>query len=458
MTESNRIEYKQELTDGLEKEVVAFLNYHEGGVIYIGVDPDGTAIGLSDCDSIQLKIKDRLRHNILPSCLGLFDIALEERDSKKIIKITIAAGPEKPYYLKKNGMSERGCFIRIGSASEPMPVAMIEELFSRRTRNSIGKMISPRSDLNFEQLKIYYQEKGLKLNDNFLNSLELLTPEGKLNYAAYLLADENSVSIKVARYSGKTRVDLVENSEYGNCSLIKAVHRVLDRMEVENKTFAKITFPKRLEQRLIEASPLREAVINAVIHNDYSNGAPPKFEFFADRMEITSMGGLPFGVQEEDFFAGLSAPRNKELMRVFRDVDLVEQLGSGISRILEKYDRQVFTLSESYLRVTFLYHEDFLRSEDSDGGTTQETPVKAPVKASGKRRESVGKASEKTSEKTSEKMLRLLKSNSGITIAEMAVECDVSTRSIERNLKTLQKQGKLERIGPDKGGHWEVIE
>jgi predicted HTH transcriptional regulator len=88
---------------------------------------------------------------------------------------------------------------------------------------------------------------------------------------------------------------------------------------------------------MIEATALREAVINAIIHNDYSNGASPKIEFFSDRIEITSMGGLPFGVTTEDFFSGLSAPRNKELMRVFCDLDLVEHLGSGIPRIIEKY-------------------------------------------------------------------------------------------------------------------------
>ena len=73
MTESNRIEYKQELNDKLEKEVVAFLNYREGGLIYIGIAKTGEVIGVEDCDAVQLKIKDRLRNNILPSCLGLFD-------------------------------------------------------------------------------------------------------------------------------------------------------------------------------------------------------------------------------------------------------------------------------------------------------------------------------------------------------------------------------------------------
>lgn len=89
---------------------------------------------------------------------------------------------------------------------------------------------SPRQDLTFAQLKIYYQERGFELNRKFAYSLELLTPDGQYNYIAYLLADENEVSIKVAKYTGTTKVDLVENEEYGYCSLIKAASHVLEKM------------------------------------------------------------------------------------------------------------------------------------------------------------------------------------------------------------------------------------
>lgn len=232
--ENNRIEYKRELTDGLEKEVVAFLNAREGGVLYIGIDNDGAVFGVEDCDKLQLAIKDRLKNNIQPSIMGLFEILHEIVDGKDILRIIVAGGLEKPYYLKKYGMTERGCFLRVGSASEPMPREMIESLYGRRIRNTIGRMESPRRDLTFEQLKIYYETRGLQLNDAFTRSLELLTPEGKLNYAAYLLADENGSSLQVAKYAGVDRVDLVENRDYGRCSLVKALKAVLDRVNVEN--------------------------------------------------------------------------------------------------------------------------------------------------------------------------------------------------------------------------------
>lgn len=332
-SENNRIEYKLYLTDDLEKEAVAFLNYHEGGIMYIGVHKTGTPVGVNDIDGDMLRIKDRLKNNIMPSCMGLFDVAVENIDSKDVIKITFASGTEKPYYIKKLGMSEKGTFIRIGSASEPMPIRMIESLFAKRTRNSIGKIKSPNQNLTFEQLKIYYEGASKTLNQQFASNLELMTEEGQYNYVAYLLADVNGTSIKVAKYDGLDRVDLIENNEYGYCSLIKATKQVLDKISIENKTLAKITPKEREENRLWNPVALREAVINAVVHNDYTSEIPPKFEFFNDRIEITSFGSLPQGITEKEFFEGYSVPRNKELMRVFRDLDLVEHLGSGIPQI-----------------------------------------------------------------------------------------------------------------------------
>lgn len=375
MPETNRIEYKSQLTKDLdiEKEVVAFLNYREGGLIYVGIDKTGKVLGITDADGDALKIKDRIKNNISPSAMGLFDVVTEEKEGKEIIKIIVASGSEKPYFKKKYGMTEKGCFIRIGTAAEPMPQQMIDKLFASRTRNSIGKIKAHRQDLSFEQLRIYYEEKKKPLNKQFKKNLELLTEDGTLNYAGYLLADENNVSIKVAKYSGESRVDLIENNEYGYCSLIKATKNVLDKIELENRTAATITSKERKEQRLWNAIALREAIINAFVHNDYTREIPPKFEIFSDRIEITSAGSLPEGLSKEEFFEGYSIPRNKELMRIYKDLEMVEQLGSGIPRILETYGKECFHFSENFLRMVFPAIEKITPQV-----TPQATPQVAP--------------------------------------------------------------------------------
>ena len=362
MAETNRIEYKRELTSELdiEKEVVAFLNYREGGFIYIGIDDSGSVVGVPDADDCMLRLRGRLKNNISPSAMGLFDIASESHDGKTVVKVTVASGSEKPYFKTKYGMTPKGAFLRVGTSAEPMTQDQIDRLFSMRTRNSIGKITSNRQDLSFEQLRIYYDEHGKRLNDNFKRSLELTTEEGKLNYVAYLLADENGNSIKVAKYSSLDRCDLVENNEYGYCSLIKATKSVLAKLEIENKTAAKITPVERVETPMWNRVALREAVINAIVHNDYSFEVPPKFEIFPDRLEITSAGRLPESMSKEEFFSGISIPRNKELMRIYRDLELVESLGSGIPRIMQAYGEDSFRFTANFIRITLPINPLFL--------------------------------------------------------------------------------------------------
>ena len=102
---------------------------------------------------------------------------------------------------------------------------------------------------------------------------------------------------------------------------------------------------------------LREAILNAFVHNDYTHEVPPKFEIFDDRIEITSAGALPEGLSQDDFFEGVSIPRNKELMRVYKDLELVEQLGSGIPRILQHYGKECFRFMDNFTRMIFTSSE-----------------------------------------------------------------------------------------------------
>ena len=440
MMETNRIEYKLELTKDLdlEKEVIAFLNYIEGGVIYIGIDKNGEILGISDMDGDMLKIKDRIKHNISPSAMGLFDVVSEVVDGKEIIKIIVASGSEKPYFKKKYGLTEKGCFLRIGTASEQMPQPMIDKLFASRTRNSIGKIKSNRQDLGFEQLRIYYEEKGKPLNNQFKRNLELQTEDGLLNYAAYLLADENNNSIKLAKYDGVNRVELIENNEFGYCSLVKATKSVLDKIEIENKTFATITSKERKESRFWHSIALREAIINAFVHNDYTRELTPKFEIFEDRIEITSAGSLPEGLTESEFFEGFSIPRNKELMRVFKDLELVEQLGSGIPRILQYYGKESFQFTENFLRMTFRKNQ--IESTPLSGGQ-------------------IGGQTENLSQQLSERQIeifKLIESDLKITRKQIAEKLEINESAVQKHIKTLIEKKIIERRGT-KNGYWKIL-
>ena len=239
-----------------------------------------------------------------------------------------------------------------------MPTEMIDRLYQERVLFSLGKIESPKKDLSFEQLKIYYSERGLSLNNKFQQSLELVDNNNRLNYLAYLFSDENGISVKVAKYSGTDKVDLIENQELGYCSLIKATKQVLDKFELENITKTKITPKERIEKRLVNNVALREIIVNAIVHNDWASNVSPVFEIFSDRFVITSSGRLPKGLTKKEFFSCTSRPRSREIMRIFKDVGLVEELGSGMNRILSVYDKSVFEFSDNYIKITLKFDID----------------------------------------------------------------------------------------------------
>ena len=438
--ETNRVENKEKLNDDFEQEVIAFLNYREGGIIYVGINKNGEVVGVQNVDLTQLQIKDRIKNNIQPSTLGLFDVTVEIMENKEVIKVIISSGTEKPYYLREKGRTPEGCYIRVGSSKERMTERMIDNMYAKRIKSTLKEIDSPRQKLTFNQLKIYYEEHGLKLNDNFLQNLDLLTSEGKYNYNAFLLADENNVSIKVVKYVGINKRELLENMEYGNRCLITATQKILDRLDVENTTYAKIEYFGRKEQEKIDSTALKEAVINAIVHNDYSYGNSPIIELYSDRVEITSAGGLPQELSQEEFLEGVTAPRNKELIRVFKDVDLIENIGSGVLRILEAYDKSCFKFMEHFLRVSFKYKENPFEYDSKNKVSTNDT-INDTIKLTKNERD----------------ILNSIIRNNQITREEIVSVTNISDRTVSRIIKHLQEEKIIERKGSKKTGYWKLL-
>ena len=429
--EDVRNEFKIKLTDKFEEEVISFLNTN-GGNIYIGVNDKGDIVGINgNIDLLQRTIKDRIKDNIMPSTLGLYDVIVSEKYNKKYIKVIIARGNERPYYLKEMGMTPDSCFIRVGSSIQSMSNEMINNEFSKRTRNSLKNIVSPKQDLTFSQLKIYYEEKGFSINNNFLKQLNLYTDDGKYNYNAYLLADNNSISIRFGKYDGTNSVNLIENEDFGNCSIIKATKNILNKLEIENKTFTKIEYPERKEIKMYDYIAVREAVVNAIVHNDWSNEYSPKFEIFSDRLVISSNGGIQDNTTKEEFLEGFSLPKNKELMKVFNDLDLVEQMGTGIIRILQSYNKDSFEFFPNFIRVTFPFNENKFKTNTKEIKNNNLTEIQNSI-------------------------IGLMLDSPTITQETLARLLDVNIRTIQRNIKTLIDVGLIERIGATKKGEWIV--
>jgi len=495
--ENEWIEYKEKLTDSLEKEVVAFLNA-KGGEIFIGIKDNGEIIGIIDADKMQLQIKDRLLYAISPSTISFITISTENVENKYIIKISIKEGVEKPYYIKSKGLSESGAFIRIGASAQPMTQNMIYSLQSKSFPKSLITIESPEQDLTFADLFIHYRRFGKSLNDNaFAKTLNFLTKDGKYNYLAYLMADNNQISVRFARFNDAgERFELIEKGiEYGNCCLITAIQRILDRFMIENITLSKLTgAAHRIDKRLVDDKCLREIIINAFAHNDYSYGMLPIFEVFQDRIAVRSYGGLVPQLTVHDFFLGVSALRNPELMRILRDVELVEALGFGIREITKSYDKSIFEFTDNTVYVQLPFDKEVIEGKDESKGKSKgmsrgkskgmivELLLKNPkitvpeiakivglsisgveknirqLKQEGMMRADKNEIESKAESKVESKgkILRLMTENPKITVSEIAEKIGASISGVEKNIRQLKQEGIVVRTTDTKSGEWIV--
>ncbi|NCB02571.1 MAG: hypothetical protein EOM67_10445 [Spirochaetia bacterium] len=202
----------------------------------------------------------------------------------------------------------------------------------------------------------------------------------------------------------------------------------------------------RRELRLIDKDAMREAVLNAIIHNDYINGSYPVFEIYDDRIEVLSTGGLPVGLTEDEFFKGRSHPRNRELMRIFSDMDLCEQLGSGMKKILKAYSKDIFDISEHFISVCFHYNEEAVKilDEQADGGVNG--GVNGGVKTA-----------EMQLTENATIVLHIVKQDGTLTQKQIAKQSTLSMRSVQRAIKELKDKKIMVREGSDKIGKYIIL-
>ncbi len=428
MFETSNVEFKRKLNDKFEKEVVSFLNA-KGGHIFIGINDDGSTYGVENIDELQLAIKNRIKDRIAPSPVGFFEIIAEQKDSKNILHIIIASGNEKPYYVKKYGMCPQGAYTRVGSYCVQLTEKQIFDLYSRRTRTSLINIISPTQELTFTQLRIYYDEIGYQFTSNTFKQFHFQLETGEYNYLAYLLSDQNALVINVGKFKGDNVVELEEMKSYSNQSLIKTTHEIIEFIDKQNKIFTTITSSKRKDEYLFDSIAMREAIVNALVHSDYTCENTPTFRIFDNHIEIIYVGGLPEGIEKSEFLSGYMSPKNPQLMKIFKDLGLNEHIGTGIIRILSKYDESIFTFSSNFIKVSIPFNKE------KNSSTSNET-------------------STKNVSKRQFKIMELIKEN--LTQDEIADKLGVSRFTIIRDIKLLKQNGFLSRVGSNKTGFWKI--
>ena len=317
--ESNRLELKEKLNDKFIRAVVAFLNT-DGGRILIGVTDDGTVVGVNEIDKTLKQIADIITAQIEPSPTDSVKTEILMEEGKVLVSVSVLKGTKPIYCIKKYGFSSIGCPVRIGSTCREMTEEQIANRYKLKFLNNdlITEAVTNLPLLSFRSLKQYYLDKGYRLNDdNFETNLYLIAPSGKYNIMGELLSDNNRYSLIYVKFRGLDKASISQRTDYGQRSLIFAYEQLMNRIASENICTTDTTIRPRKDTYLYDYDCVKEAVINAIIHNDWLI-SEPQVSFYTDRLEVFSHGGLPHGLTKEEFFRGISKTERKVDENIFR--------------------------------------------------------------------------------------------------------------------------------------------
>ena len=421
--EGYTIEFKEKISDSIAKDICAFAN-SSGGKIILGVrDKTGEIVGFKLTNNIKSKIQNYAR-NLEPSLI----VNLEQ--IKNLTVIYVPEGKEKPYFV--NGR----CYLRQGANSQQLSRDEIRNFFQKtnlirfdRKLNHEFNLIEDFNDKAFsgfvENARI---DKSLGI-EHILKNLNLLE-DGVLTNAGVLFFAKsirkfflNSV-ITAVLYQGYERIDILDRQDFEKdfiTNLAGIIKFLLRNLRVKSiiKGLKRYDIPEFSEE------VLREIVLNAMVHRDYFSEGRILIEIFKDRVEVSNPGGLLF---EKELLGKKSITRNPLLADLVYRMGLVEKIGSGINKIRRVLgDNVIFEDEGDGFRVTL-------------------------------KRETIENVPENVPESRPDNIIRLMKNNPKITIKEISRILKVNEKTIKRDIKKLKEDRKIKRVGPDKGGYWEVVE
>lgn len=326
--ESPTLEYKEAISKTFLKTVSAYANFNTGKIVF-GIDDKGSTVGINDPVNECLRIENMINDSIDPSPR----FTLEPNTKSKTVTLTVFQGIHKPYLFK-------------GKAYKRNDSSTVEV-----DRLEYGRLVLEGSNITYDAIEAGEQTLIFSLLENKLEdvlgvtslttdvmrSLELVSKDGKYTNAAALLADKNQFpGIDMMRF-GESLNEIMNRDSFTNISVIDQLENAIDLFE-KYYSYERIEGESRTPYSLIPPEAFREAIANAIIHRTWDVQANITISMFSDRIEITSPGGLPSGISEDEYLRGMiSIPRNPILANVFFRLRYIEKFGTGIQRILESY-------------------------------------------------------------------------------------------------------------------------
>lgn len=333
--ESETVELKSVVVDDIKKEIIAFANC-EGGKLYIGVQDDGTVIGLDDPDGAALQVSNMVRDAIKPDLTMFLHYETLNENGKQIVVIDVQQGTQRPYYIAKKGLRPEGVFVRQGYSSVPATNTAIRRMIKETDGDYFEEMRSLEQDLTFKAATQEFSERSILFGEAQMKTLGIMTHDGVYTNLGLLLSDQCVHTIKAAVFQGTTQNEFKDRKEFSG-SLFRQMNEVYDYIDFRNQTHSSFQKLRRIDQRDYPETAVREALLNLLVHREYSFRASTFISLYADRIEFTSVGGLVSGVTLKDIMMGISVCRNVKLANVFYRLELIEAYGTGMRKIMEAY-------------------------------------------------------------------------------------------------------------------------
>jgi len=346
MPEGKTLEFKRDISSpkNMLKTLVAFANTARGRLV-IGVEDEsrevlGVENPLDEEERLCNLIADSIEPRLVPN------VEMVSFEDKTLLIVEVYPSGSRPHWLKKE-CPEEGVYVRLGSTNRKADRELIAELKRGVEGKSFDEQALPDrtvDDLDFDAATTCF-ERHRKLVKKDLESLRLVARhQGHLvpTVGGMLLFGKDremvfpDAWIQCGRFIGKDKADIFDHVDIHE-HLPVAVERVMEFLKKHAMRGADFSELRRKDVWSIPLTILREAVVNALVHADYSQrGAPVRIAFFDDRIEIENPGILLPGLTVEDMLQGVSKIRNHVIARVFRELDLIEQWGSGVRRMFRE--------------------------------------------------------------------------------------------------------------------------
>ena len=476
--ESKNIEFKETLPDKSEKymkTIIAFANT-QGGQLIVGVNDVTREVTGVDMDSV-FKIMDRITNAVSDSCTPQIvpDITFQTIEGKTIVVVYVAPGANRPYYMKSRG-KEGGTYIRVAGTSRQADADKIKELELEGARISWDELICVGYEVKENAIKKLCRDMNRYRNEmqqrkGNAEKLQQVTRAQLLNWNVIKKTEDGYLAsnafalltgkhfyysrTQCAVFAGTDRGEFIDKKEYDG-PLYGQIEEAYAFVLRNIRRSAKVEGLIRREGHELPPDAIREMIINAHCHRNFLDNSCVQVALYDDRLEVTSPGGLCYGLTLEEAISGRSKQRNRIVAEVFNQMGLIEAWGTGL-RNIRKAAKEYSLPEPQFIEMTGTFRVNLFRSlspmEDRQKiGKTSAKNLKSIGETSVKARKSIGVELNATQKS----IIDLLSENVQMSGTELAERIGISKRNIETNIKKLKEKGILVRHGSARAGYWEI--